>query len=74
MSAGHYTSNMKAVLIDRCGPPDVLTVRDIERPVAGDSQVLIEVHAAAVPSPGVIFGTIPGQDCPGGPLFEHPIA
>lgn len=34
---------------DRYGPPrEVLGLRDVERPVPGDSQVLIRVHAAAI--------------------------
>ena len=39
---------MKAV-VRRCyGPPDVLTLENIEKPVAADNQVLVKVRAAAV--------------------------
>jgi NADPH:quinone reductase-like Zn-dependent oxidoreductase len=36
---------MKAVLFDRYGPPDVLRVADVERPVPRDDQVLVRVRA-----------------------------
>jgi NADPH:quinone reductase-like Zn-dependent oxidoreductase len=37
---------MKAIVQDRYGSPDVLELRDIAAPVAGDNDVLIRVHAA----------------------------
>ena len=39
---------MRAVVHDRYGPPDVLHVEDIERPVPKDDEVLIRVHATTV--------------------------
>ena len=39
---------MKAIVQDRYGSPDVLEVREIDRPVNGDDQVLVRVHAAGV--------------------------
>jgi len=39
---------MKAIVQTRYGSPDVLQVRDVDQPVAGDDQVLVRVHAAAV--------------------------
>jgi NADPH:quinone reductase-like Zn-dependent oxidoreductase len=39
---------MRAVIQDRYGSPDVLTVRDIPMPVAGADQVLVRVHAAGL--------------------------
>ena len=39
---------MKAV-VRRCyGPPDVLRIEDVEKPVPADDQVLVEVRAASV--------------------------
>ncbi|HEY2397145.1 MAG TPA: NAD(P)-dependent alcohol dehydrogenase [Rudaea sp.] len=39
---------MKGIAYRCYGSPDVLKLEDIEKPVAGDDQVLVKVHAAAV--------------------------
>jgi NADPH:quinone reductase-like Zn-dependent oxidoreductase len=40
---------MKAILCESYGPPDrVLQLRDVEKPVPGEGQVLLKVHAASV--------------------------
>jgi NADPH:quinone reductase-like Zn-dependent oxidoreductase len=39
---------MKAVVCDRYGPPEVLRIEDIERPVPGPDEVLIRIRAATV--------------------------
>ncbi|MFD5750675.1 NAD(P)-dependent alcohol dehydrogenase [Streptomyces sp. NPDC127033] len=39
---------MKAVLQERFGPPDVLRLRDVDRPRPGGGQVLVRVRAAAL--------------------------
>ncbi len=39
---------MRAVVHDRYGPPDVLRVGDVERPVPADDDVLVRVHASTV--------------------------
>ena len=39
---------MKAAVRERYGPPEVVQVRDVERPVPSDDQVLVRVHAASV--------------------------
>lgn len=39
---------MKAIVQDRYGPPDALTVRDVERPTAGDGEALVRVRAASL--------------------------
>jgi NADPH:quinone reductase-like Zn-dependent oxidoreductase len=39
---------MKAVVHDRYGPPDVLRIEDVDRPVPKDDEVLVGVHASTV--------------------------
>ena len=44
--AGQHT--MKAIVQDTYGPPEVLELRDIDKPVVKDDEVLVRVHAASV--------------------------
>ncbi len=39
---------MKAIVQTRYGSPDVLQLKDVEKPVVKDDEVLVRVHAAAV--------------------------
>jgi NADPH:quinone reductase-like Zn-dependent oxidoreductase len=39
---------MRAVVYDRYGPPEVLRIEEVERPVPNDDEVLVRIHAAAV--------------------------
>ena len=39
---------MKAMVRDAYGPPDVLELRDIDKPEIADEEVLVRVHAAGV--------------------------
>src|SRR5687767_6812126 len=39
---------MKAAVRDRYGPPEVVEIREIERPVPSADQLLVRVHAASV--------------------------
>jgi NADPH:quinone reductase-like Zn-dependent oxidoreductase len=39
---------MRAVVHDRYGPPEVLRVADVERPVPREDEVLVRVHASTV--------------------------
>jgi NADPH:quinone reductase-like Zn-dependent oxidoreductase len=39
---------MRAVVHDRYGPPEVLRVAEVERPVPADDEVLVRVHASTV--------------------------
>ncbi|MGH2605564.1 MAG: NAD(P)-dependent alcohol dehydrogenase, partial [Anaerolineales bacterium] len=39
---------MKAILLTQYGPPDVLQLKEVERPTPQANQVLVRVHAASV--------------------------
>jgi NADPH:quinone reductase-like Zn-dependent oxidoreductase len=40
--------SVKAVIHDRYGPPEVLRVGEVERPLLRDDEVLVRVHASTV--------------------------
>jgi NADPH:quinone reductase-like Zn-dependent oxidoreductase len=39
---------MRAVVCDRYGPPDVLRLEEVERPVPAEDEVLVRIHATTV--------------------------
>lgn len=43
---GPARQTMKAIAQDHYGSQDVLELRDIDKPVVGDDEVLVRVHAA----------------------------
>jgi NADPH:quinone reductase-like Zn-dependent oxidoreductase len=48
MTTRNNSDRMTAVVYDRYGPPDVLRLEQVERPVPKDDEVLIKVHASTV--------------------------
>jgi len=47
-AANDQTDRMKAIVYDRYGPPEVLELHEVAKPVVGDDGVLIRVRAASV--------------------------
>lgn len=50
---------MKAVLQTRSGPPDVLTFAEVDRPLPGDREILVRVHAATVAMGDIMLRKLP---------------
>ena len=52
--AATQARTMKAIVRDTYGPPDVLTLREVEQPDLTDDGVLVRVHAASVELGGLV--------------------
>ena len=47
-NAPAHQTTMKAMVRERYGPPDVLELRDVERPAIDDDSILVRVRAASI--------------------------
>ena len=60
---------MKAIVYTEYGTPEVLQLQEVEKPVAKDDQVLVQVHAASVNDGDTSMTMWPIVPCP--PIRGH---
>jgi len=58
---------MKAIICTKYGPPEVLQLKEVEKPAPNDDEVLVKVHAASVTFSNLLLAT-------GSPFFTRLMA
>ena len=48
---------MKAVVYEQYGAPDVLELREVDKPIPGDDEILVKIHAASIQQTDIRFRT-----------------
>jgi 2-desacetyl-2-hydroxyethyl bacteriochlorophyllide A dehydrogenase len=48
MNSSGLNSKMKAIVYDKSGSPNVLTIREVEKPVPNDNEVLVKIAAVSI--------------------------